>query len=222
MFLSPEMVSENRECVETLRTMGLRGDILGFFIDEAHCISQWGSNFRPAYLLLKRIRTYVSPGTPIAALSATLAPKAFADVEECLLINAVRAFYLNLGNNRPNIKLRMKLMSGSDDYGALEQELNLANVHHPDEIPKTIIFMQERRDAQDLWRYLRNHINSTLWPSIDFVHALRTNAAREWVLRRFREGEVRILIATECVAMVCAPMNTERIQSFRPQAVLGY
>ena len=79
------MVSENQECIETLRTIGLRGDLLGFFIDEAHCISQWGGDFRPAYHLLKRIRTYVTPGTAIAALSATLAPKAFTDVEECLL-----------------------------------------------------------------------------------------------------------------------------------------
>ena len=201
--------------------MGLRGDILGFFIDEAHCISQWGSDFRPAYHLLKRIRTYVSPGTPIAALSATLAPKAFTDVEECLLINAVRAYYLNLGNNRPNIKLRMKVMSGSDDYGAVKRELNLANIQHPDDIRKTIIFVQERRDAQDLWRYLNNCVDSSLRPSIDFVHALRTNAAREWVLRRFREGEVRILIATECVAMVRAPMNTEHMQILRPEVILG-
>ena len=222
MFLSPEMVSENQECIETLRTIGLRGDLLGFFIDEAHCISQWGGDFRPAYHLLKRIRTYVTPGTAIAALSATLAPKAFTDVEECLLINAVRAFYLNLGNNRPNIKLRMKLMSGSDDYGAVENELDLAKIQHPNEIPKTIIFVQERRDAQDLWRYLRSRVDSTLSPSIDFVHALRTNAARESVLRRFREGDVSVLIATECVAMVCPCLFAETTQALNSRGIIGY
>ncbi|TFY59961.1 hypothetical protein EVJ58_g5446 [Rhodofomes roseus] len=214
VFMSPEMATENHECVETLRTMGLRRDILAFIIDEAHCISQWGGDFRPTYSKLHKVRTYVPPGTSISALSATLAPKPFAEVETGLLINPLRAFYLNRGNDRPNVKMSMKLINSSEDYATLDSELRLQDVRNPDNIPKTIIFAERRMDVQRIWDHLRKRVASSLERCIDFVHAGRTVPARDEALERFKSGQTRILVATECVAMGTDIPDVRRVIQF--------
>lgn len=200
---------ENIECSEMLRTMGFRGDIVGFVIDEAHCITQWGGDFRPVYSKLHGLRTLAPPGTPIGALSATLTPKIWSGVESTLLINPRRAFYLNRGNNRPNIKMSMKVIKNMQDYDALVEELRLQDIRCSEDIPKTVVFAESRIEAQQIWRHLRNRLREDLRASVAFAHALRSEAAKENALERFRRGELRILVATECLAMVRSCCVTE-------------
>ena len=196
------MAIENIDCSAMLRTMGLRRDLLGFIVDEAHCISQWGCDFRPLYHKLNRLRTYVPPCTTFGALSATLAPKPLTDVESILQIDIPNAFYLNRGNNRPNIKMCMKYIDSTSDFATLAKELNLRSAQQPEDIMKTLVFVESRNQAMFIWRHLCENTDERLHGAFAFLHAGRTPASRETVFEQFKRGEIRVILATECVSMV--------------------
>ncbi|KAF9528727.1 hypothetical protein CPB83DRAFT_766381, partial [Crepidotus variabilis] len=101
IFASPEMCLQHKGFRRFLSTK-LR-DVCAIIVDEAHCISQWGGDFREAYAKLKDLRTFVPPEIPVLATSATLCPSSLKDVKSCLGLDLNTGFHLNLGNDRPNI-----------------------------------------------------------------------------------------------------------------------
>ncbi|KAI9067172.1 P-loop containing nucleoside triphosphate hydrolase protein [Trametes sanguinea] len=181
--------------------LGLSGAIAAFIIDEAHCISQWGGDFRPAYTELNKIRTYIHGGIPIGAFSATLPPSSLEDAFCTLQIRPEEVFHVNLGNDRPNIKLSVRVIKSLDDFSALNNLIAFDTFLYSHEIPKTIIFANTRDLTQRLWRYIRSRICDHLHHAVDFVHSLRSQYSRIRTLTRFREGAVRILVGTESVGM---------------------
>ncbi|KAL7285995.1 hypothetical protein ACG7TL_001110 [Trametes sanguinea] len=136
---------------DTLRAMGLWDALTGFIVDEAHCISQWGGNFRPSYSELGVLRTYIPRRAPIAAFSATIAPGVLDEIEQTLHIDPAHACYLNLGNNRPNIYQSIVEMDSSRDYAALSGLLPLQDVARAEDIPKTLIFANTRNTVLMIW-----------------------------------------------------------------------
>jgi ATP-dependent DNA helicase RecQ len=81
-------------------------------IDEAHCISQWGHDFRPAYLdALSGLRTFGSP--TILALTATATPDVIADIERQLNVGSLRV--INTGTHRPNLSYHVRPVSSEAD-----------------------------------------------------------------------------------------------------------
>ncbi|KAI0369783.1 P-loop containing nucleoside triphosphate hydrolase protein, partial [Pilatotrama ljubarskyi] len=202
IFASPEMCVDHIDVRETLRDMGLKKKILAWIIDEAHCISEWGGEFRPSYGKLCALRTYAPHGTaPILPFSATLSKRPLRDIESNLEIKHDTAFFLNLGNDRPNVKMSVRVMQSTDDYAALDELLRLEDAVYPEDITKALIFVNTRDDAMRIWRYIRTKLTAYLLDSVDFVHALRTNAAQHDAIRRFVNGSVRCLVATESVGM---------------------
>lgn len=189
-------------CREALSSLGIAGRIYAFIVDEAHCISQWGGDFRQAYSELSKLRAYVPRGTPVAAFSATMTPRVLAEVEECLQIDGTAAYHLNLGNDRPNIKPSVVEIDNTQDYAALLSELMVDVEKSPTEIPKTLIFTSTRNATQQIWRYLREKLPKSFHASIDFLHAFRKRWGKDSVMDRFESGEVRILISTEAAGMV--------------------
>lgn len=122
---------------------------LGAIIDEAHCISQWGGDFRPHYAELDRLRGALPVGTPILATSATLSPAAIKDVCSTLHIDLEEAFVLNLGNDRPNITPSIIEMKSAKDYAALKQVFGPpSEVHGIADVPKSIVFANAVKKTQ--------------------------------------------------------------------------
>ncbi|MEM7516474.1 MAG: DNA helicase RecQ [Planctomycetota bacterium] len=100
LYMSPE-----RLATERMQAALAKADVSFFVIDEAHCISQWGHDFRPEYLALENLKT-LRPGTPVAAFTATADEDTRKDMTERLFKGDVRTFVS--GFDRPNLTLSVE------------------------------------------------------------------------------------------------------------------
>ncbi|TBU21645.1 P-loop containing nucleoside triphosphate hydrolase protein [Dichomitus squalens] len=164
-----------------------------FIIDEAHCITQWGGNFRTEYSGLDKFRALVPTPVPFLVTSATLTPFQLEQTRSNLSIEETRSFYLNLGNDHPNIKQEI-------DFAALD--FIVAGAEKKEDIPRTIIFVNDVSKTHVVAHRLRAMVPDPLRPEIALLHARRSEDSKRETWRRFKEGEVRILVATEAAAMV--------------------
>ena len=176
-------------------------NICAVVIDEAHCISQWGGDFRKLYACLDRLRAFFPPNIPFLATSATLPPLALREVHSKLSIDPEISFFVNLGNDRPNIAMFVQEINSSDDYEALRPLLT-GGVSSPEDLKKTIVFANTVIGTQVTCKKVRLFFPKPLRKYVDYLHSLRTPAAKRRVMRQFRRGKVMILIATEAAGMV--------------------
>lgn len=177
-------------------------NICAVIVDEAHCISQWGGDFRKVYALLEKLRALLPPNIPFLATSATLPPSALREVRSKLAIDAASSFYINLGNDRPNIAMCVQEINGSDDYEALRPLLAHDVTSHED-LEKAIVFTNSVNTTQMTCKKVRQFYPKHLRKYVDYLHSLRTPSAKRRVMRCFRSGKIMILIATEAAGMVC-------------------
>jgi len=195
------MCFEHEAFRKILKEESFNKDICAIIVDEAHCISQWGGDFCKVYALLEKLRAFFPLGIPILATSATLNQPALRDVRLKLAIDAEASFFLNLGNDRPNIAMHVKRINGSDDYESLRSHL-AEGVSSADDFKKTIVFTNTVNGTQRTCKKVREFFPKSLRKYVDYLHAHRTPAAKKRVMRRFRQGKVKILIATEAAGMV--------------------
>lgn len=203
ILTSPEMCFEQPEFRKWLRSEATGKRILAVIVDEAHCASQWGGDFRPHYALLDKLRMLLPVGTPVLATSATLNAEALKDVCTGLNLDLDESFFLNLGNDRPNITPSVVHMKSSRDYGAVDAQLpDPATIHTPADMPKTMVFTNAIKKTQILCRHIRQLFPNLPRHSIDFLHAHRTAKAKRRIMKQFRKGKIKILVATEAAGMV--------------------
>jgi superfamily II DNA helicase RecQ len=195
------MSLEHAEFCELLNSDVYRDKVCAYIIDESHCISQWGGDFRPAYGRLDKLCSFIPLKIPLLATSATLPPPALDEVCQKLHIDIVKSFFLNMGNDRPNITSSVVQMENSTDYAALESLLN-AGATSPTDLPKTIIFANSVPQTQVICRHVHSFYPHHLRGYIAFLHAHRTPKAKWHIMKRFRRGKIKILIATEAAGMV--------------------
>lgn len=175
----------------------------GIIIDEAHCISQWGGDFRPAYAEVSKLRAFMPSEIPVLLTSATLPPLALSEVCSEMNVDCEDSFFLNLGNRQSNISYAVHHMDSSKDFSAIHALLPDPNkITTPKDLPHTIIFTNSINDTQticqDLWKRYRPQFHR----HIDYLHAHRTRKAKRRVMKNFRKRRVQILIATEAAGMV--------------------
>src|SRR5213075_1735609 len=99
LYVAPE-----RLMLDAFLERTLNSDIAQFVIDEAHCISEWGHDFRPEYRELKKLRKHL-PDVPIMALTATATERVRADIIKQLQLNDPRAYVASF--DRPNLTYRV-------------------------------------------------------------------------------------------------------------------
>ncbi|KAF9536359.1 P-loop containing nucleoside triphosphate hydrolase protein [Agrocybe pediades] len=201
IFASPEMCLKNADFRRILSGSEFN-DITAIIVDEAHCISQWGGDFRPSYSEMGKLRAFFPPHIPILATSATLTKEALKEVRSSLSIDADRSFFLNLGNDRINIAFSAHEIKSSTDYEALKPHLlRIAQPTSRTDIDKSIVFVNSKLTTQIVAHVVRSWLPPHLRDCVDFLHALRSERGKRRAMRRFRKGETRILIATEAAGM---------------------
>ncbi len=178
-----------------------------FAIDEAHCISEWGHDFRPEYRQLRSLRE-LFPGTPFMALTATATERVRADIIKQLHLLDPRCCVASF--NRPNLTYRVSAKSGS--YGQI-LEFTQARPHEAG-----IIYCQARKTTEELARKLSAD-GVTALP----YHAGLTAGERTKNQEAFLRDEVRVVCATIAFGMGINKPNVRFVIHYDlPKNIEGY
>ncbi|TRM56542.1 P-loop containing nucleoside triphosphate hydrolase protein [Schizophyllum amplum] len=222
ILTSPEMCLEFPAFRQYLSTPEFQRHLTTVAVDEAHCIGQWGGDFRKHYAMLHKLRALFPSTIPFLAATATLPPAARDEVCAELNIDLHDSYFVNLGNDRPNITQEVRFVESAHDYAALA-ELLPTNARTAKDIPKTLIFVNSRVGTQEACREIRKLFPRRLRKRIDFLHAVRKDKSKRRVMRRFRRGSTRILVATEAAGMGAdIPDIMQVIQLGVPQSLSVY
>ncbi len=180
LYVSPERLLGNG----TLERLS-RLQLALFAIDEAHCVSQWGHEFRPEYRELACLAEHF-PGVPRVALTATADPRTRADILHALRMDAAEVFVASF--HRPNLHL-----AAAPKVGETAQLLELLARHEGD---CGIVYCGSRAKTERITEKLRDKSI----PAVAFHAGLEPAHKRE-SLARFRSGEPVVVVATIAFGM---------------------
>ena len=180
LYVAPE-----RLMLDAFLERALNWDIAQFAIDEAHCISEWGHDFRPEYRELKKLRKHL-PDVPIMALTATATERVRADIIKELTLRDPRSYVASF--NRPNLTYRVIPKTAS-----YEQLLAFIRGRPND---NGIVYCASRKSSESLTRNLNEH-----GVSAKPYHGGLTNAERTRHQDAFLRDDVRVITATIAFGM---------------------
>lgn len=179
LYVSPERLSTDM-FINRLREM----QVSLIVVDEAHCISQWGYDFRPSYLRIASLREQL-PDVPVLALTASATPVVADDI--CLRLQMRNPNRLRLTFARPNIS-----------YVVREGENKIQQlIHIAERVPGcAIVYVRSRKRTQEISQELQQ-----AGFTATFYHAGLSAEDKNERQRRWSEGEIRIMVATNAFGM---------------------
>jgi ATP-dependent DNA helicase RecQ len=189
LYVSPE-----RAVLDGFKRLLGRTRIALLAIDEAHCVSQWGHDFRPEYMRLAELRATV-PNAPMIALTATATPRVMDEIASAL---ELRMPALVCGDfRRPNLSFEVAELAGDDArIAATIEALDRAGLRQRTGAGRAIIYCSTRKKAEDVAAQLKQ-----AGFAAGHYHAGRTALARERAQSGFSLGRMRVLVATNAFGM---------------------
>ncbi|MDQ0617250.1 RecQ family ATP-dependent DNA helicase [Arthrobacter globiformis] len=182
LFLAPEQLAKS-ETVERLAAM----DVSLFVVDEAHCVSSWGHDFRPDYLRLGEVRAQLG-NPPVAALTATASPPVRDEIQQRLRMND--PLVLVRGFDRPNIRLDVvRHLEDRDKRRAVVEQV--AELRGPG-----LLYAATRKDTET---YAAELTERGL--RAEAYHAGRKQSERDQVHEKFLDDELDVVVATTAFGM---------------------
>lgn len=179
LYLSPERLTTD---IIRSRIQKMRVNLLA--IDEAHCISQWGYDFRPPYLRIAEIRELI-PDTPVMALTATATNQVIEDIQEKLAFRKKHVFRKSF--ERKNLS-----------YMVFREEDKLTKLLRicRKQQGVGIVYVRNRRKTREIAAYLqKNRI------SADFYHAGLTTLERDLKQSAWMKEKTRVIVSTNAFGM---------------------
>jgi ATP-dependent DNA helicase, RecQ family len=200
LYLSPERAQK-----EGFRNWVKNQDIALFAIDEAHCVSQWGHDFREEYSQLSTLKT-LRPDVPILALTASATPTVLADIAKQLQLQTpermVHGFY------RPNLYYQVEFCADE------EAKMNLL-VQGIKQTPhgRIIVYCGTRRSTEEVAAQLAKRFEG-----VGFYHAGIGGDQRTLVQNSYISGSLRILVATNAFGMGIDQPDVRLVMHFQMPA----
>ena len=179
LYLSPEKL-QSKKLIDSLRLM----DISLIVVDEAHCISQWGYDFRPSYLNIKEIRK-LFPLAPVLALTASATPDVVEDIMDKLEFRTRNIFARSF--SRDNLSYIVRY--GEHKEGHLLKILKATQ-------GSAIVYVRSRRRTREIAEILHKE-----GISADFYHAGLSPEDKNEKQNKWKRDECRVMVATNAFGM---------------------
>ncbi len=179
LYIAPERLQNDRFMLE-LRQIEVRLIV----VDEAHCISQWGYDFRPSYLTIKSLRK-LKPEVPVLALTATATPEVAQDIMDQLEFRNGKSF-------------RKSFVRENISYIVRSSDAKIHDVLHilSRTTGTSIVYVRSRRRCREIAEFLQSaDISST------FYHAGLDFKLKEERQNAWQSGAVRVMVATNAFGM---------------------
>ncbi|EJW96010.1 ATP-dependent DNA helicase, RecQ family [gut metagenome] len=179
LYISPERLD-----TEIFQTKVRSMKVSMITVDESHCISQWGYDFRPAYLKIAEIRQ-VLPGIPVLALTATATPEVVEDIQQKLNFHNGNVFRMSF--ERKNLAYVVRTTDNKTNE----------MLHILQRVPgSAIIYVRNRRRTKEITERLNLE-----GITADFYHAGLEDAMKDLRQKRWQCGETRVMVATNAFGM---------------------
>lgn len=179
LYISPERLD-----TEIFRIKLSRMKISMITVDESHCISQWGYDFRPAYLKIAEVRRLL-PGVPILALTATATPEVVKDIQLRLEFREENVFRMSFERTNLAYVVRRTENKAAELLHILQRMAGSA-----------IIYVRNRRRTKEVTEWLQQQ-----GITADFYHAGLDDAVKDIRQQRWQKGESRVMVATNAFGM---------------------
>ena len=180
LYVSPEKL-RNAFFLEEVRRLPVRLIV----VDEAHCISQWGYDFRPAYLKIVDLRK-VHPSVPVLALTATATPQVADDIMAKLAFrNGARKFKMSFSRDNISYLVRLSENKIYDIYHILSRTQGCG-----------IVYVRSRRKTREIAEFL-----TASGISADYYHAGLTYETKTERQNAWQTGAIRVMVATNAFGM---------------------
>ncbi len=179
LYLSPERLETE---LARIRIQKMNVNLIA--VDEAHCISQWGYDFRPSYLKIAELRDLL-PTVPLLALTATAVPEVAKDIRSKLLFKNENIFTGSF--ERKNLSYIVK--RDEDKFGRLLKIVKKLN-------GSGIVYVKNRRKTQEIVSFLQNNSISS-----DYYHAGLTTDQRNSKQEQWINNKTRVIVCTNAFGM---------------------
>lgn len=208
LYVTPEIITTDDKLISILKELQKTNKFARLVIDEAHCVSTWGHDFRVSYLHLGSVKK-LFPSVKIMALTATATPKVKEDIIKILEMNnphiEISSFF------RPNLSL--KIINRNDTNLSHLRDMIVNN--YKDQTG--IIYCHSRRETERIASYLENFMTAKNY------HAGLNQNIRKFIQKQWLTGQVKIIVATIAFGMGIDKPNVRYVIHYNlPSSLEGY